>query len=560
MPLNPGQILRKRYRIEALLGHGGMGSVYRALDLGLDIPVAIKENRIATPEAQRQFSREAGILARLRHPNLPRVADHFSVPGLGQYLVMDYVQGADLQEVLGRQGTLPETRALAWIGQVLDALEYLHAQNIIHRDVKPANVKITPEGQVFLVDFGLAKVYDPLQRTTVGARGVTPGYAPPEQYGHGRTDARTDVYSVGATLYTLLTGQTPPDALEYMMGQADLVSPRQVNPSVQMAVDAAIVRAMEPLPGERFQTAAEFREALVGRRPASSVPAKGKRTSPRRRPGQRAWPTWWMALGVGSAILVTTIVLVSLFGGGFGGNGARTPAVPSPTDTRVALLTETPLPVPTQPSTSIPVTLPPTVLPSTTPPPTTPSPTSIVQGDSLIRLTNDPADEYVPSYSPGGQYVVYMSNRDGPWQIYLMNADGTGARQLTSNDADNYHPRFSPDGKQITFASKMDGDWDVYIMDLEGQIIRQVTDWQGDQYYPFFSPDGLTLSLMDDASGGWQVLLIDVAGNLIENLTSGPAHDTYAAFAPDGRHLVLQSNRDGNWEIYSLDLADKAVR
>ena len=169
MSLDVGQMLQERYRIETSLDQGGMGTVYRATDLRFNSPVAIKENRLVTPESQKQFAREAGLLHQLRHPNLPRVSDYFFVPGQGQYLVMDYIEGQDLVEVVIHQGPLPEAQALAWIRQVLDALEYLHRRGIIHRDVKPANVKITPQGQVFLVDFGLAKVGGMQCQTTVGA-------------------------------------------------------------------------------------------------------------------------------------------------------------------------------------------------------------------------------------------------------------------------------------------------------------------------------------------------------------------------------------------------------
>jgi hypothetical protein len=292
MPLQTGQILEQRYRIETLLGQGGMGAVYRAIDLKFNTPVAIKENLTITPDAQRQFTREAGLLHQLRHPNLPRVTDHFSIPGQGQYLVMDHIDGDDLKCLLGRQGPLPEVQALAWIGQVLDALEYLHSRQVIHRDVKPANVKITPQGQVFLVDFGLAKVYDPGQETTIGARGATPGYAPPEQYGQGRTDARSDVYSAGATLYSLLCGQVPPDALDMVIRRGNLPSLRQLAPGVSPHVEAAVVRAMQTVPEDRFQTARDFRRALhepatrmVQRRgaepqPREPVPAAGPHPSP----------------------------------------------------------------------------------------------------------------------------------------------------------------------------------------------------------------------------------------------------------------------------------------
>ena len=222
MALSPGNVLHNRYRIARLLGQGGMGAVYQAVDVTFNTAVAIKENLETSPQGQKQFAREAALLHKLRHPNLPRVTDFFAVPGQGQYLVIDYVEGEDLGQILARRGRVPEAKALAWINQVLDALEYLHAQNppIIHRDVKPANIKITPGGQVYLVDFGIAKLYDAARMTSTGARGMTPGFAPPEQYGQARTDARSDLYAVGATLYTLLTGGAPPDAWERVTDQA----------------------------------------------------------------------------------------------------------------------------------------------------------------------------------------------------------------------------------------------------------------------------------------------------------------------------------------------------
>ncbi len=262
MPLKNGQVLERRYRIEARLGQGGMGAVYAATDLRFKTTVAIKENLAVTPDSQRQFSREAGLLHQLRHPNLPRVTDYFTIPDQGQYLVMDYVEGEDLKALLLRKGPVPEPQALEWIGHVLDALQYLHSRSVIHRDVKPANVKIAPGGQAFLVDFGLAKVYDPDQHTTIGARGVTPGYAPPEQYGQERTDARSDVYSVGATLYAMLCGQAPPDALQLLVRKEGLIPVRHLNPAVSPHVDAAVTRAMQPALDDRFQTAAAFRAAL----------------------------------------------------------------------------------------------------------------------------------------------------------------------------------------------------------------------------------------------------------------------------------------------------------
>jgi formylglycine-generating enzyme required for sulfatase activity len=274
MPLTIGQVLHNRYRIDALLGQGGMGAVYRATDLTFSAQVALKENLDTSPPAQKQFAHEAGILYHLRHPNLPRVGDYFFVPGQGQYLVMDYVAGEDLSQILAR-GPVAEGQALAWVGQALDALEYLHSQSppVVHRDVKPANVKVTPQGRVMLVDFGLAKMGDPSQLTASGARAVTPGYAPLEQYGMGHTDARTDLYALGATLYTALTGQVPPPAPDLAAGSARLVPPRQLTPRVSAQAEAAVLRALALQPGNRFQTAAEFRAALAPQPAPAPVPA-----------------------------------------------------------------------------------------------------------------------------------------------------------------------------------------------------------------------------------------------------------------------------------------------
>lgn len=289
MPLEIGVILNQRYRIDLLLGQGGFGAVYRAWDQNLGKAVALKENLETSPDAQRQFEREALMLANLSHPNLPRVTDYFFIADQGQYLVMDFVEGKDLQAILEeREGKLPEQQVLYWIGQVCDALAYLHAQvpPIIHRDIKPSNIKVNPAGQAVLVDFGIAKKYDPRQKTTIGARAVTPGYSPIEQYGQGATDERTDLYALGATLYHLLTGLTPPESIQRMIRDT-LVPVQQANPQVSPGTAAAVERALQIDPARRFQSALEFKQALfsaasqpvvqpqaaVSRQPAAAAPA-----------------------------------------------------------------------------------------------------------------------------------------------------------------------------------------------------------------------------------------------------------------------------------------------
>ena len=178
-------------------------------------------------QAQVQFEKDAKMLFSLRHIGLPRLFDIFVVPGQGQYLVMDYIEGEDLQELLDRGAPLTVGQVIGWISHFCDALTYSHSHQpaIIHHDIEPANIKITPENQAVLVDFGIAKVYDPLLMTTRRGAAVTSGFSPPEQYGQGRTDAQSDVYALGATAYTLLTGQVPPESVEIMSGN-EAAAPR----------------------------------------------------------------------------------------------------------------------------------------------------------------------------------------------------------------------------------------------------------------------------------------------------------------------------------------------
>jgi serine/threonine-protein kinase len=265
MPLQPGSILAGRYRIEDKLGRGGMGAVYLAYDQTLNMRVAVKENLNANPESERQFRKEAELLAKLRHPHLPRVTDYFILEDQ-QYLVMDYVEGIDLH---ARAAQKPPTvdEVLRWAGDLGSALTYLHTRThpIIHRDIKPSNVKVQPDGTLFLVDFGIAKIYEHDQvATTTGARGLTPGYSPPEQYGGARTDARSDQYALAATLYSLMTRQSPPDSIERMLNKEHLRPASSINPQVPSHVDAALERAMAVDMEDRFPDIATFMAALRG--------------------------------------------------------------------------------------------------------------------------------------------------------------------------------------------------------------------------------------------------------------------------------------------------------
>jgi serine/threonine protein kinase len=256
--LAPGTVLQDRYEVIRPLGQGGFGAVYEAEDKRLGHHVALKQNVGGDRE---QFLQEAMILAKLSHPNLPRVTDHFVEPNGSQYLVMDFVDGEDLEAKLAKQSRLDEKQMLDWFDQILSAVAYLHSQKVIHRDIKPANIKLTPTGQATLVDFGIAKVLTQGEVTRSGAKAVTPGYAAPEQF-EGGSNQYSDIYSLGATLYKLLSGTTPPNALGLKNHSAQLTPPRRLNRSITKQTEQVILKAMEVDPALRFQSTDEMRRML----------------------------------------------------------------------------------------------------------------------------------------------------------------------------------------------------------------------------------------------------------------------------------------------------------
>ncbi len=290
--LGQGDVLQGRYRIIKVLGCGGMGAVYYAEDLRLNNrPVAVKENFDTSPEAAAQFRVEAELLATLRHPNLPQVFDYFVEPKTGkQYLVMDYIAGEDLEDIVEKRGPLDERGALRIMFQVFDAVDYLHRQNppVIHRDIKPSNIKVQPDGTAILVDFGIAKRYLPGRETVGAAAAVTPGYSPPEQYGQGITDQRSDIYALGATLYFALTGQVPPEAIERVTHGDKLVPPSRFNPRISPHIEQAILKAMSIRPIDRFASVLEFKRALMT--PSVSRPTPTYRPQPQQTQPPRPSP------------------------------------------------------------------------------------------------------------------------------------------------------------------------------------------------------------------------------------------------------------------------------
>ncbi|MCZ2127409.1 MAG: serine/threonine protein kinase [Anaerolineales bacterium] len=276
-----GEILRERYVVREQIGQGGTGNIYLADDLRLQGRLcAVKEvehNQALPPEAltqaREQFFREASVLARLDHPNLPKVSDFFS-EDLRDYLVMDYVPGNDLRQLMQaarREKHFLSTKdVLNWANQIADALDYLHNQTppIVHRDIKPSNIKLTPSGLVKLVDFGLVKIMAPGEATITVIQGQgTALYTPLEQYGgdDAHTDIRADIFSFGATLYHLLTNEPPAEARKRFLNSRSLTPPIDVNPRISPTVEKAVLWAMALHPDDRPPNVETFREALLGK-------------------------------------------------------------------------------------------------------------------------------------------------------------------------------------------------------------------------------------------------------------------------------------------------------
>src|SRR6266498_1509716 len=295
-PLKSGEVLRSRYKIRERIGQGGMGSIYLAEDARLkgrqcalkevEYDRALPEN--IREEARDQFLREATVLARLDHPNLPKVSDFFS-NGPRDYLVMDYIPGKDLRALMieaRRDKTfLPEKDVLSWADQLASALAFLHAQEppIVHRDIKPSNLKLMPNGLIKLVDFGLVKILAPEEVTITIIQGQgTALYTPLEQYGGSdtHTDIRSDIYSFGATLYHLLTNEPPADARKRFLHPDSLVPLRQINSDISPRTERAVLWAMSLHPDERPETVNEFRKALLGYTEAPTLPITVRRARP----------------------------------------------------------------------------------------------------------------------------------------------------------------------------------------------------------------------------------------------------------------------------------------
>lgn len=582
MALEIGTLLHKRYRIVEDLAQGGMGSVYAAMDENLGILVAVKENLFTTDEYARQFRLEAIILANLRHPNLPRVSDHFTIADQGQYLVMDYIEGEDLRQRMERLGTLPEDEVITIGAAICDALAYLHTRKppILHRDIKPGNIKVTPDGHILLVDFGLAKVVQGNQATTVGARAMTPGYSPPEQYGTARTDPRTDIYSLGATLYAVACGIIPEDGLARAMDNEKLSPLRKRNPNTSRKLAVAIEKAMAVDPVDRFQTAKEFKQALLDSKsktqqpegayvvppppaqgtaelalfddqkkpvlvPASALKEDQAFISPRRKQILVESRIRRIIIGALLTILVVGFVGVNYFYPGLLSLGAQ--RLFSQGTTNQSLV------VPDDTST-------PTIVGSPTP-----------RAEVVFIPSPLPTSTEIVIPTPVGSEdleIAFASMRSGVAQVYISDLQGH-VRQLTSMDEGACQPSWAPDGKKLVFISPCKVQQDVYrrssmyIINYDGSGLQPLTTVPGGDFEPDWSPDGRHIAFTSVRTGNMQIYSYDLQTGFTTRLIRTPRDQDarQPSWSPDGEQIVFALRRTGKaYQIWLMSHDGKDER
>ena len=586
-----------QYRVVERLGKGGMAEVFRAFHPALNRYVAIKVMHpfVATEEGfLDRFRHEAQSVAALRHPNIVQVFD-FGTEGSLYYMVMEFVEGPTLKKRIAEARQEGDLLPLEEVGRIIDqvaqALDYAHRRGMIHRDVKPANILLSSEGEAVLADFGVARMLEGPRYTLTGIMG-TPDYMSPEQGLGQEVDARSDVYALGVVLYEMLVGEVPfkadtPLAVVLKHIQDPLPLPTRLRPELPEALERVVLKAMAKEPEGRYESAGEMAEALeralekATRPEAAAVSHPEAETAPLTGPTipveTARRPALWLRWAAGAGLVLTLVIAATLLGTHFLGTGppsepARTTQPPrtgvvDPTVAAIALPATTPSPTatPTESPTFTPFpTATPTETPRATPSPTatpskaptsTPSPTATPTEEATA--TPSPTSTAQPA-TAGPERIVFVSYRDDDAEIYAMNVDGSDVQRLTDHPGEDWHPCWSPDGQRIVFQSVQEpgSPFNIAMMNRDGSDRHLVTNWDktitgggvGAQR-PVWSPDGQRIAFsFEGADLNATIYVVNDDGSDLKQLTYGRD----PSWASDGQRIAFESHVEGALEIFTI--------
>lgn len=583
-----GRTLGNRYRIDKLLGQGGMSAVYKATDPNLKREVAIKlihEHLSTDASFVHRFESEAAAVASLRHPNIVQVFD-FNHDDDVYYMVLEFIAGETLQDRLKRladqKEQLPLEDAIKITIQVAEAVGYAHQHGMVHRDIKPANIMLAQQ-QAILMDFGIVKILGGERHTSTGAVVGTVRYMSPEIIQGEEADSRSDIYSLGVTFYEMISGRPPfvaDSAMTLMMMHINNPVPdvRDYRSGVQPALVDVLARCLAKDRADRYQTAeelaADLRQVLmdapasgvIARRPATQPPApvSPAAPSPTTLPA-RSVTVRSLLIGFAAVFVIALGIWGLLRPGAMPDVPTSTPTLPAPAPT-LPPSDEPPPPTQSQAAAALPsLTLTPTVIPTKTYPAQIAY--MVKESDKVRSIHVADADgqnsralpvndclNTDPNWSKDGTYIIYQSNCFGSYDIRRINPDGTNKGVIVGDsNFDEREASISPDGEQVLYVRWLKGqdynqNGDIRILTFSGSDISSGLEGRA----PEFSPDGTRIAYMSYDGSLWQIFVYDLVTRQKVQITNDNVDHRWPAWSPDGTEIAYNSALGGGITVTGI--------